>query len=204
MQPRGVLITAKLNDEVYARCSGINISNWVITHGTIVIPLINKNISDANFNSSQISFEVLIQKNYSTCNNELKHYKTSDTHSYNATLEGFYKHKYISHIIKTSLSSWTYSRTEDENEEVVKGLSLFVLLKLSDLNSDNTSNKLKLENESFQLGMDILVESTPFAATPFFNSWSKGVVSKVLDAENQLILTDARTAVGSEGAPIYS
>uniref|UniRef100_A0A1B6JAH7 Peroxisomal leader peptide-processing protease n=1 Tax=Homalodisca liturata TaxID=320908 RepID=A0A1B6JAH7_9HEMI len=62
------------------------------------------------------------------------------------------------------------------------------------------------EIRSFNLypGLPLLIESTPFGNLSLVNSWSQGIVSKVIGSRSDGIITDARLVPGCEGAPIYS
>uniref|UniRef100_A0A1B6F6G1 Peroxisomal leader peptide-processing protease n=1 Tax=Cuerna arida TaxID=1464854 RepID=A0A1B6F6G1_9HEMI len=61
-----------------------------------------------------------------------------------------------------------------------------------------------IRNVSLYPGLPLLIESTPFGNFSLVNSWSQGIVSKVIGSKSDGIITDARLVHGCEGAPIYS
>lgn len=51
------------------------------------------------------------------------------------------------------------------------------------------------------------VESSPFGSLSprvFLNSLSHGIISNVSNSAGDILLTDARCVMGSEGAPVYA
>lgn len=66
-------------------------------------------------------------------------------------------------------------------------------------------NSLLKPSYNFNLcrGNTVCVESTPFGSRELLSSYSQGVVCNCVGQNNCYILTDAPTAPGSEGAPIF-
>ncbi|KAG8312661.1 Peroxisomal leader peptide-processing protease [Homalodisca vitripennis] len=62
----------------------------------------------------------------------------------------------------------------------------------------------EIRNFNLYPGLPLLIESTPFGNLSLLNSWSQGIVSKVIGSRSDGIITDARLVPGCEGAPIYS
>lgn len=90
-------------------------------------------------------------------------------------------------------------------------LSLFIILDLN-MNekfceksfSDAVNHLVKAaSNCSINRGNLVCVESAPFGCRELLGSFSQGIVCNCVGTNNCFILTDAPTAPGSEGAPIY-
>jgi len=57
------------------------------------------------------------------------------------------------------------------------------------------------------IGQTVFAVATPFgnlSPAVFLNSVSKGIVSNIVGAESELILTDARCIPGTEGGALYT
>lgn len=127
----------------------------------------------------------------------------------------------VSEAVDAMLSSWVVggtSRNCNDNTESDLAkclLSLFLMLKLqADTDSSSDVNEYNVfvdllhdmfgqEEEVLRRGQAVVVESTPFGNHCFHNSVSEGVISNVIGPGRCLLLTDASTALGSEGGPIF-
>lgn len=100
---------------------------------------------------------------------------------------------------------------EDEARTQQSVLSDFVLIHVENLNEYLSCKPLNLSTfsdcgESPKKGDNVLVVGTPFGCEcppVFYNSVSKGIVSNLIGANNELIITDARCIPGCEGCTMY-
>ncbi|XP_069681475.1 peroxisomal leader peptide-processing protease [Periplaneta americana] len=145
-------------------------------------------------------------------------------HEVKASLKYVWRSELISQSIDTMMSQWILgsttsgeedSATEAESYIAKQLLPLFLVLHIqvdSDENVDQSEINKVLENLRsicdsnegiLRRGQSVTVESTPFGNYYFYNSVSDGIVSNVVGPDNCLVLTDARSALGCEGGPIY-
>ena len=89
-------------------------------------------------------------------------------------------------------------------------LSDFVLIQVKNLNNYLACKPLNLStwrySENPKKGDAVFVVGTPFGCEcppVFYNSVSKGIVSNLIGANNELIITDARCIPGCEGCTMY-
>ena len=90
-------------------------------------------------------------------------------------------------------------------------LSDFLLIHVENLNEYLSCKPLNLSTfsncgEIPKKGDSVLVVGTPFGCEcppVFYNSVSKGIVSNIIGANNELIITDARCIPGCEGCTMY-
>ncbi|PSN44302.1 hypothetical protein C0J52_09292 [Blattella germanica] len=147
--------------------------------------------------------------------------KSSDIlKEYKASLRYVWRSSCMSEAIDTLLSSWLLGTTSSDKEnndveaesEIAKQLlPLLLIFKLDGNESEGSDVILKMlhdlfvdKKDSLKRGRTVVVQSTPFGNPFFYNSISEGIVSNISGPKNCLILTDARTAIGSEGGPIYA
>ncbi|XP_038211047.1 peroxisomal leader peptide-processing protease [Zerene cesonia] len=111
------------------------------------------------------------------------------------------------------LYSWTIGhRDGDVEKQTQLGKALLSVFVLIDLESDNTGFKtLRPLSELLDLvrlpperGTNIQVHSTPFGCEVFLNAVTRGSVCGVVGKRPSLLLTDAATALGSEGGPVFT
>jgi hypothetical protein len=142
---------------------------------------------------------------------------------FNCVLKYIWRSTLVSEAVDKMLSPWVMggiscdkddSNVETESEITKQLLPLFVILKLLTDSDDSSEideyNKLVgilrdvFEPEGvLKRGQNVVVESTPFGNFYFHNSLSEGVVSSVFGPSRCLLLTDASTAIGCEGGPIF-
>ena len=139
-------------------------------------------------------------------------------------LRYMWKSPHVIEAIDSLLTSWVLGSASsgkedsdmDAESEVAKQLlPLFIVLKLgvdshAESESEERGDVLKLMADIFQQddhilrrGRMVIVESTPFGNSYLYNSVSEGIVSNVVGPGKCLFLTDARTALGCEGGPIF-
>lgn len=141
----------------------------------------------------------------------------------NSVLKYIWRSTLVSAAVDKMLSSWVMgsisynednSNVETESEISKQLLPLFVILKLltdgDDISETDEYSKLVdtlrdvFEPEGvLRRGQNVVVESTPFGNFYFHNSVSEGIISNVFGPSCCLLLTDASTAIGCEGGPIF-
>ncbi|KAJ9595470.1 hypothetical protein L9F63_013334, partial [Diploptera punctata] len=148
-----------------------------------------------------------------------------ETHTeYKCDLKYIWKSPLVIEAVDSLLSSWTLGSTSGGNDdadidaesEIAKHLlPMFLIFKLNSNKYDGCekaelNDVVQVLQELFEQDEDILkrgrmtvVESTPFGNSLFYNSLTEGIISNVVGPGNCLILTDARTALGCEGGPIF-
>ncbi|XP_013137347.1 PREDICTED: peroxisomal leader peptide-processing protease-like isoform X2 [Papilio polytes] len=111
------------------------------------------------------------------------------------------------------LYSWTVGhRDGDLERQTPLGKALLSVFVLIDLESDNRvlktlrplSELLDMVRPPPERGALIEVQSTPFGCEVFLNAVTRGSVCGVVGRRPSLLLTDAATALGSEGGPVFN
>ncbi|XP_053614322.1 peroxisomal leader peptide-processing protease isoform X2 [Plodia interpunctella] len=110
------------------------------------------------------------------------------------------------------LYSWTIGhRDGDVDKQSQLGKTLLSVFVLVDLDDDRGLKNLRPLSELFdmvrpapQRGSTIEVHSTPFGCEVFLNAVTRGSICGVVGKKPSLLLTDASTALGSEGGPVYT
>ncbi|XP_049876920.1 peroxisomal leader peptide-processing protease isoform X2 [Pectinophora gossypiella] len=111
------------------------------------------------------------------------------------------------------LYSWTVGyRDGDIEKQTQLGKALLSVFVLVDLESENRGLKtLRPLSELFDMvrpppgrGSTVEVHSTPFGCEVFLNAVTRGTVCGVVGKRPSLLLTDAATALGSEGGPVFT
>ncbi|XP_042867951.1 uncharacterized protein LOC122250543 isoform X2 [Penaeus japonicus] len=123
--------------------------------------------------------------------------------------------------IMPSSQGWKLTEDKDENlttqfERIL--LSTFVVLRITENGTEgdvkaymkellsSVKKTVDLTSRSAK-GTSVFVESSPFGSLSpdvFLNSLSYGIISNVCGNNNDVLLTDARCVMGSEGAPVFS
>ncbi|XP_050682624.1 peroxisomal leader peptide-processing protease-like [Leptidea sinapis] len=111
------------------------------------------------------------------------------------------------------LYSWTVGyRDVDVDKQSNLGKALLSVFVLVDLESETPGLKtLRPLSELFDMvrapperGANIHVHSTPFGCEVFLNAVTTGTVCGLVGKRPSLLLTDAATALGSEGGPVFT
>ncbi|XP_052755965.1 peroxisomal leader peptide-processing protease [Galleria mellonella] len=111
------------------------------------------------------------------------------------------------------LYSWTIGhRDGDVDTQSQLGKALLSVFVLVDLESEDRGLKtlrplselLDLVKPAPERGASVEVHSTPFGCEVFLNGVTRGSVCGVVGKKPSLLLTDAATALGSEGGPVFS
>ena len=117
-----------------------------------------------------------------------------------------WKFESLSPASELKSTEMTGERTGNE----VRALSDFALIRVENLKNHLSCNPLNLSTwrgyENLKKGDTVFVVGTPFGCEcppVFYNSVSKGIVSNLMGANNELIITDARCIPGSEGCAMY-
>lgn len=124
--------------------------------------------------------------------------------------------------IMPSSQGWKLEEKECDPELESLILSTFVLLKIfpDDRDSDMIMEATLINEDVInitermiplvgfsQKGTSVYVESSPFGSlspSVFLNSLSHGIISNVSNSPGDILLTDARCVMGSEGAPVFT
>lgn len=97
------------------------------------------------------------------------------------------------------VAHWVYHGLPHVSGLQLPEMPMLLVLQLRGVSyPENPAASLPLAEPS--RGLPVLVEATPFARMAMFNSWSRGMLGAV---NGSLILIDAPTAPGCEGAPIF-
>ncbi|XP_072942806.1 peroxisomal leader peptide-processing protease [Epargyreus clarus] len=111
------------------------------------------------------------------------------------------------------LYSWTIGhRDGDVEKQTQLGKALLSVFVLVDLECDNRGLKtlrplselLDMVRPPPERGSNVEVHSTPFGCEVFLNAVTRGSVCGVVGKRPSLLLTDAATALGSEGGPVFT
>ncbi|XP_045452634.1 peroxisomal leader peptide-processing protease [Melitaea cinxia] len=111
------------------------------------------------------------------------------------------------------LYSWTIGHRDGDMETQSQlGKALLSVFVLVDLESDNRSRQtlrplselLDIVEAPPERGTNIQVHSTPFGCEVFLNAVTRGSVCGLVGKRPSLVLTDAATALGSEGGPVFT
>lgn len=231
----GVLVVAKDENLSTGFCSGTRIGDWVLTHGSILIPFFDNNNKGTGVSSEHylrnklndmsgsdyikknkildiqsLMFTVVTAKAYSE--NFQNFPQTNETDklelSHKAKFEKIFQCTSVRDALNSAVMSWETDIMDESTElSVPLVMSTLLLLKLTpcETNKRGLAECILMATKSIHVyrGMEILVESTPFSAISFFNSWSCGIVSNLLGPTNSVLLLDARLTIGCEGAPIF-
>ncbi|CAH0590022.1 unnamed protein product [Chrysodeixis includens] len=111
------------------------------------------------------------------------------------------------------LYSWTIGHRDGDIDSQMKlGNALFSVFVLIDLESDKRgveslrplSYLLDVVRAPTGRGSTLEVHSTPFGCEVFLNAITRGSICGVVGKRPSLLLTDAATALGSEGGPVFN
>ncbi|GBP90278.1 Peroxisomal leader peptide-processing protease [Eumeta japonica] len=111
------------------------------------------------------------------------------------------------------LYSWTIGHRDGDIEKQTQlGKALLSVFVLVDLGGDDRGLKplrplsalLDLAKPPPTRGVAVEIHSTPFGCEAFLNAVTRGAVCGVVGKRPSLLLTDAATALGSEGGPVFS
>ena len=212
------------------RCSGLLIGErFVITTGIILIPFLNNEYFDLinNCNYSKLKmFDTNPMKKIGVWREIVDRTDVAKSKSSiieaTSRLVAIWKCPLVERTLRNVFFDWTIehgctgekSLDNDEIRVSKQLLSIFAILELEDERCGNVgesriASTLTMTLEKFLTrpvvrGREIKIISTPFGNDLFINSLSSGIISNLIGIENCLILTDARTVPGCEGAPIFS
>lgn len=230
MYSQGVFLQVRHPKLGSAKGSGLQINNIVITHGSILAPLclsdkdangvlhnyssIEKELNNV-MDHNGIEFKVLGKRmshhvcNNPNMNNVLHTPLGEDCDLEEAKFIMLHHYKGMTNISQ-EITNWTmFNDICDEEELGCLLLSKLIILALGKTTKDALERSLyqihDILNKSpiIYPGLAVVVESTPFGNFSFFNSWSCGIVSKLIGPANDGIVIDARLVTGCEGSPIY-
>ncbi|OWR48404.1 peroxisomal leader peptide-processing protease-like isoform X2 [Danaus plexippus] len=119
----------------------------------------------------------------------------------------------LDRCVDNILYSWTIGhRDGDVEKQTQLGKALLSVFVLVDLETDNRDFKiLRPLSELLDMcqpppdrGATVDIHSTPFGCEVFLNAVTRGSVCGVVGKRPSLLLTDAATALGSEGGPVFT
>lgn len=233
MHSEGVFVEIQHSRFGSAKGSGVQINNIVITHGSILASLCITDQGDVierynsifkelqpfqcNKNSKikQLKFKIFHRNNI--CINDSENCvncKSSSVRTKHFVVEEaslLTLHDYTGMFdITKEIANWTMdSNIYDENHQLINLVfPKFIFLSVDKSSSGVFRNVLhtihnRLKDDLLYPGLPLIIESTPFSNYSFFNSWSRGIVSKMIGSVNDGIITDARLVTGCEGGPIF-
>ncbi|KAL0820129.1 hypothetical protein ABMA28_006067 [Loxostege sticticalis] len=111
------------------------------------------------------------------------------------------------------LYSWTIGHRDGDVEKQTRlGKALLSVFVLIDLESDDRglrtlrplSELLDMVRPPPERGSTVEVHSTPFGCEVFLNAVTRGSICGIVGKKPSLLLTDAGTALGSEGGPVFT
>ncbi|KYN03642.1 Peroxisomal leader peptide-processing protease [Cyphomyrmex costatus] len=198
--------------------SGISISmDWILTHGIILSPIIDKSYAVLNFVTNMVPGELITVPR--ELQNELKfrvyHHLGSDDDSRSSSLKehhGMIVAAWQCPLLKKTFDEFFKTWSFPKSSEVTRSLrSIFLFIRI--YNSGESIVETSLEQALSCLldqvppnlirGSSVIIESTPFGNPVFAGSIAHGVISNIVGDEDCVIMTDAYAFPGGEGGPVY-
>lgn len=197
-------------------CFPDNDTGYMLERYNIIINELQTLEVNSDLSDKLIKFKVLHTKN--VCGDRHEQYLAFNScSSEDLTLEEaqiFMLHNYSGMFdISREISNWTCFNDSNDEIDIFRLSSLllpkFIFLSVGVSTQDLFSNTLHtifntLKGSILSPGMPLVIESTPFSNYSLFNSWSQGIVSKLIGPMNDGIITDARLVTGCEGGPIFT
>ncbi|XP_044739864.1 peroxisomal leader peptide-processing protease-like [Chrysoperla carnea] len=226
METEGVLIQyeTKTQHETYFS-SGLMLNKSVIlTTGACLAPFIQKctnNGEKVNVNTLNDLLKCTIKYNgMETYNNntpatiesEQKIIKNNQIiYTNHVNIVKMYNCTQIETIMDHLLPDWDVNHSKEYQLETVREfiLSIIIVLKVQQNDKVDIDNIFKeLLNKLVPInylerGDVVFLETTPFGNQTFLNSYSEGIIANTIGQDQCLYLTDASSAPGSEGGPIF-
>ena len=197
--------------------SGILISDdWVLTHGSLINPMIQKDvrISKFFFNLKTDEFINVPEK----IRQDLKFQvmwessKRADGRKKMEEKEGItvvtWKCSDLQETFDSLFASWSFDKVA-RTDRCLLPVFLMISLKSSQpaysiVAAKETLNRFVQQDLANPVRGSITeVESTPFGNPVFIDSVARGVVSNIIGKKRCIILTDANSVPGCEGGPVY-
>jgi len=222
--PRSVLLFRSSigKDSVLQGCCGISIStNWILTHGTVLSPIINESYAISNFITNMKPGELTTVPRKLT--SELKYRVFRDLEIDDPRSNSFKEHhgaivaawrcSLLKKTFDEFFKTWNFSKSSELPQIVDRSLrSVFLLIRIYD--SDESIVKTSLGQalscvldqapRNLIRGSSVIIESSPHGNPVFAGSIAYGVLSNVIGDEGCVIMTDARVFPSSEGSPVYT
>lgn len=202
--------------------SGIMISkHWIITHGTLMNPLMQKNVEInhlftnlktgeflkiPNAMRSKLKFRIMWEK-------KLKDDDDNNNDKQLNEIEGTvviaWKCSLLNETFDSLFSSWKFNKIEDKHDGSLLPVFLMISLKSNFLGSSimlarEALNRFIQQDLAYPVRGSIAeIESTPFGNPVFINSIARGIISNIIGSQKCVIISDTNSVPGSEGAPVY-
>jgi len=198
-------------------CSGISIStDWILTHGIVLGPIIDKSYAVSNFVTNMVSGELITVPKELMSELKFRVYcdlgsdndsRSSSLKEHHGTIVAAWQCPLLKKTFDEFFKTWSFSKSSEFTRSL-RSIFLFVRI----CNSESiveTSLEQALSCLLNQIprnlirGSSVIIESTPFGNPVFAGSIAHGVISNVVGDEGCVIMTDAYAFPGGEGGPVY-
>lgn len=197
-------------------CSGIWIStDWILTHGTALNPIINKSYAVSNFVTNMVPGELTTVPRELASELKFQIFRDleidddprSRTIKENrGVIVAAWRCSLLKKTFDEFFETWNFPKSFDRSLR-----SVFLLIRVYD--NDETIVETSVEQALSCLlvqaprnlirGSSVEINSTPFGNPVFIGSIARGVISNVIGDEGCVIMTDAYVVPGSEGGSVY-
>lgn len=199
-------------------CSGISIStDWILTHGAVLSPIIDKSYAISNFVANLIPGELTtvsrelagklkfwIYRDLGIDNDP----RSSSIKEHHGEIVAAWRCPLLKRAFDEFFKTWSFPKSSECDRSL---RSVFLLIRIHDSSRSVVETPVEqalsclLDQVPRNLirGSSVEIESTPFANPVFIGSIARGVISNVVGDQGCVIMTDAYAFPGSEGGPIY-
>lgn len=224
MEPKNVLIThvSSLDDEKKKEIfgySGIMIAkHWVLTHGSLINPLMKRNSEIDNLLVNlkageflktppklrkEMKFRIFWEKS--------KNYDEVEMEESKGSVAILWKCPLLKETFDSLFDSWKFNKQIDRRD----GLLLMPVFLMINIGSEffhdysimlarEALNRFVQQDLAYPVRGSIAeIESTPFGNPVFIDSIARGVISNIVGYQNCVALSDANSVPGCEGGPVY-
>ncbi|XP_043464445.1 peroxisomal leader peptide-processing protease-like isoform X2 [Leptopilina heterotoma] len=224
-QPKNVLISyvSSFDDEKKKEIfgySGIMISkHWVITHGSLINPLMKKNTEIENLLTNlkpgeffkipdKLQKEMKFRILWETSKNDNDEVEMEEN---KGSVMIVWKCPLLKETFDSLFASWKFNKLMDRRD----GLLLMPVFLMINLGSEfyhdcsiilarEALNRFVQQDLAYPVRGSIAeIESTPFGNPVFIDSIARGVISNIVGYQNCVALSDANSVPGCEGGPVY-
>ncbi|XP_012058182.1 PREDICTED: peroxisomal leader peptide-processing protease-like [Atta cephalotes] len=198
-------------------CSGISIStDWILTHGIVLDPIIDKSYAVSNFVTNMVSGELITVPRELMSELKFRVYRDlgNDNDSRSSPLKehhGMIVAAWQCPLLKKTFDeffkTWSFSKSSEFTRSL-RSIFLFVRIYNSESIVETSLEQalsclLNQIPRNLIRGSSVIIESTPFGNPVFAGSIAHGVISNVVGDEGCVIMTDAYAFPGGEGGPVY-
>lgn len=218
--PSSALLLHSSNDSgpLTQGCSGISISaDWILTHGTVLSPIIDKSYAISNFVANMIPGELTTVSRELTSKLKFRIYRdlgvdndprSSSIKEHHGEIVAAWRCSLLKKTFDEFFKTWSFPKSSEYDRSL---RSVFLLIRIYDSDRSIVGRSVEqalsclLDQVPRNLirGSSVEIESTPFGNPVFIGSIARGVISNVVGDEGCVIMTDAYAFPGSEGGPVY-